>query len=304
MTLFLADDGRLRSGWRFLISLGVFFPANWVAAVLSDALSKGNYRLFDGLFRPALALLLLVSYSLMLVILDRVKGNPLRALGLGGSNAVRDSFLGIAVGFAMALIARSEEHTSELQSPAISPVFTRHTLDLAIIVIWTLVTGALAEELCFRGYPFQRLLEGLGPAGAILVSSVLFGGVHLGNPHVSLMGAINTIFIGVVLSFAYLRTRGLWLPWGIHFSWNATLGLVFGLPVSGLTDFAVLGKGRVAGPNWLTGGSYGLEGGILATIAILISLLFVVYWIRQRPIPEIEIRPLFENSDAMPPVAP
>ncbi|HXZ80494.1 MAG TPA: type II CAAX endopeptidase family protein [Terriglobales bacterium] len=307
MTLFLGDDGRLRSGWRFLISLAVFFAANWLAAWLilfSAAFSANNERLFDAFFRPTLALLLLLSYSAMLVVLDRVKGHPVRALGLGASNALHDSFLGIAVGFVMSLMAVLLQAIIQRGHLGYSPVLNRQTLKLATAVVWILVTGALAEELTFRGYPFQRLVEGLGPAGAILVSSLLFGSVHLGNPHVSFLGAANTALIGVVLSLAYLRTQGLWLPWGIHFSWNAALGLVFGLPVSGLTDFAVIGVGRVAGPQWLTGGSYGPEGGVLATIAIFIGLLFVLYCIRQRPLPVIEIRPLLENTDAMPPVAP
>ena len=88
-----------------------------------------------------------------------------------------------------------------------------------------LVAGSLAEELMFRGYPFQRLVEAIGAGGAIVVFSVLFGVVHLMNPGANPWGLLNTVVIGVVLSVAYLRTRALWLPWGIHFAWNATLGL-------------------------------------------------------------------------------
>ncbi|HMK31114.1 MAG TPA: CPBP family intramembrane glutamic endopeptidase [Terriglobales bacterium] len=293
MILFLGDDGRLRSGWRFLISVGAFVAANWIAALFADSLARGSERLFDVLFRPAAALLSLLAYCLMLLVLDRVKGNPLRALGLGSHAALPDSFLGITVGFGMALLAVLLQAAVQRGQWGYSPDLNRHTFKLALIVLWTLVSGALAEELSFRGYPFQRLVEGLGPVGAIVVSSILFGSVHLRNPHVSLLGALNTVLIGVVLSVAYLRSRGLWLPWGIHFSWNMTLGLIFGLPVSGLTDFAVFGEGRVAGPNWLTGGNYGLEGGILATVAIGLGFLFLRRQVPQRPAPAIEIRPLF-----------
>ena len=93
------------------------------------------------------------------------------------------------------------------------------------MVLAFLISGALAEELMFRGYPFQRLVEAIGAAGAIVVFSVLFGVVHLSNPGASVWGLVNTVAIGVLLSIVYLRTRSLWLPWGLHFAWNTTLGL-------------------------------------------------------------------------------
>ena len=86
----------------------------------------------------------------------------------------------------------------------------------------------------------SALVEAIGAGGAILVFSVLFGLVHLLNPGANHWGLLNTVLIGVVLSVAYLRTRALWLPWGIHFAWNATLGLLFGLPVSGIRLFNVV----------------------------------------------------------------
>ena len=111
----------------------------------------------------------------------------------------------------------------------------------------------------FRGYPFQHLEQGIGAIGAIAVFSVLFGAVHLANPGASLWGLVNTILIGVLLAISYLRTRALWLPWGIHFGWNFALGVLFGLPVSGLRLFNVVVRTTVSGPNWVTGGSYGVE---------------------------------------------
>ena len=100
----------------------------------------------------------------------------------------------------------------------------------AAALMGVVIFGALAEELMFRGYPFQRLVEGIGPTGVIFVFSVLFGVVHLSNPGETVWGLINTVAIGVLLSVAYLRTHALWLPWGIHFAWNGTLGLILDCP--------------------------------------------------------------------------
>ena len=103
----------------------------------------------------------------------------------------------------------------------------------------------------------------------------MFGVVHLANPGASLWGLINTILIGVLLSIAYLRTRALWLPWGIHFGWNFALGLLFGLPVSGLRIFNVMVRTTVSGPPWVTGGNYGVEASATTVVVILIGVVMV-----------------------------
>ena len=153
--------------------------------------------------------------------------------------------------------------------------FSLYNVARAAIVVVVLISGALAEELMFRGYPFQRLVEGIGPAGAIVVFSVLFGVVHLSNPGASVWGLINTVAIGVLLSVTYLRTRALWLPWGIHFAWNTVLGLCLGLPVSGLRLFNVVVHASATGPKWLTGGSYGIEASAPGALAVVMGLVIV-----------------------------
>ena len=73
----------------------------------------------------------------------------------------------------------------------------------------------------------------------------------------------------MLLAVAYLRTRTLWLPFGIHFGWNFALGFVFGLPVSGMSTFSVIVHGSIRGPAWLTGGAYGLENSGAAAILLV-----------------------------------
>jgi hypothetical protein len=99
--------------------------------------------------------------------------------------------------------------------------------------------------------------------------------LHLLNPAAGRWGIANTILIGILLSVAYLRTRALWLPWGIHFGWNTTLGFLFGLPVSGFRFFNVVRHTDATGPTWLTGGSYGVEASATGTVVIALGLLLV-----------------------------
>lgn len=142
-----------------------------------------------------------------------------------------------------------------------------------------LLAGALLEEVMFRGYPFQRLLQAVGPVWAVVVLSAMFAAVHLGNPNaggILSWAFLNTLAIGVLLAVAYLRTRTLWLPLGIHFSWNFTLGFLFGLPVSGMSDFAVVVHGTASGQSWLTGGAYGLENSLTVAILVLVSVPILI----------------------------
>ena len=91
------------------------------------------------------------------------------------------------------------------------------------------------------------------------------------------MSTLNTALIGVPFAVAYLRTRSLWMPIGMHFIWNFLLGFLLGLPVSGLLVPASVLTARVGGPVWMTGGEYGPEGGVLVTGAILLVTVYVSF---------------------------
>jgi CAAX amino terminal protease family. len=130
---------------------------------------------------------------------------------------------------------------------------------------------ALGEELLFRGYVYQALIEGIGEVLATILMAVVFGGLHYMNPNATFFSTINTIIAGLWLSVAYLKTRALYLPFGMHFAWNFLQGYVFSLPVSGLLSSRTLFLPTDFGPNWLTGGVYGPEGGVGATLVLLLA---------------------------------
>ena len=144
---------------------------------------------------------------------------------------------------------------------------------LSAFVFFTcaLLFGAFGEEMLFRGYAFQTLIAGSGPFSALLPTSLLFAFAHAGNQGISWLGLINTFGFGLVLGYAYIRSRDLWLPIGIHFGWNWAL-VVFGLNVSGfkmgVTGFVV--RWRVS--DLWSGGSYGPEASVL-TCGIIVALI-------------------------------
>ena len=136
---------------------------------------------------------------------------------------------------------------------------------------WTvyLLMSAAGEELLFRGYLFQRLVEISGPIVATLLLSGLFSAAHLSNPGVTSLGALNIFLGGIFFSLCYLRTGSLWFPIAAHFVWNFVLAKVVGLAVSGMTMGGSLLVTADRLPVWLGGGEFGPEGGIIATVALV-----------------------------------
>jgi uncharacterized protein len=141
-----------------------------------------------------------------------------------------------------------------------------------VFYLVALIFGAAGEELIFRGYAFQLLIEKIGPFATVLPVSVLFGFAHLFNPNASHLGVLNTVLWGVLFGFAFLRSHDLWLPIGLHYGWNAVLPL-FGVNLSGLTiDITRYVYQWDLSPTW-SGGAYGPEGGLLTTIVSVILFL-------------------------------
>jgi membrane protease YdiL (CAAX protease family) len=144
------------------------------------------------------------------------------------------------------------------------------------------------EELLFRGYLNLNLFEALHsyrirntwiPAlVSIALISVLFGLAHANNPNASPFGILNVTLAGFMLGIPFLATRRLSLSIGIHFAWNFVQGGIVGVPVSGIPSrFSIL-TSKSTGSDFITGGAFGFEGGLLGTIGILAILAGTIAW--------------------------
>jgi membrane protease YdiL (CAAX protease family) len=142
----------------------------------------------------------------------------------------------------------------------------------AAVLFVLLAFGAAGEELFFRGYGFQVLLASAGEWAAVVPVGVVFGLVHMGNPNASALGIVNTVAFGMLFGYAFVRSRDLWLPIGLHFGWNVTLA-VFGAGVSGLR-MTMTGREMAwtAGRLW-SGGEYGPEASVLTSAAVIVLFL-------------------------------
>ncbi|MBI4910855.1 MAG: CPBP family intramembrane metalloprotease [Acidobacteria bacterium] len=140
-----------------------------------------------------------------------------------------------------------------------------------IFIAIVLLFGAFGEELLFRGYGFQVLLGTVGEYATVLPMSVLFGLSHSNNQNANNVGVANTMLWGLLFGMAFLRSRDLWLPIGLHYGWNVTLPF-FGVNLSGFTMNVTGYAMHVRMPEIWSGGDYGPEAGLLTTMAV--GLLF------------------------------
>jgi membrane protease YdiL (CAAX protease family) len=271
--IFIAD-GKLRPIWRFLLSIPMVILAMLVAGmvagfVLARATPQGRVvgaQLF------ALAALL-AAFKLLTSLLDR---RPLGSVGLAFCGRWHlELGMGLGFGALMIFAVAALERLLGIAHFTLNSASPGQFAGWGVGLLAFLFVAATDEELIFRGYPFQRLADALGPAAAVALFSGAFGLVHLRNPDHTWLSTLNTMLVGVPLAVAYLRTRALWLPVGIHLAWNYFQGFGLGLPVSGLgVPFSVL-RAEVTGNQLLTGGAYGPEGGLLATGVIAAATVYL-----------------------------
>ncbi|HVP50537.1 MAG TPA: type II CAAX endopeptidase family protein [Terriglobales bacterium] len=246
----------------------------------------GFTPLARALYSSLLLVMLLWGFATLLFWLDHVRSPLLEAMGLPfGSVALQDAALG--VGFGVAAVSMAVGVVAVVGGVRLQ--YAGAHLTPLLLSLWAFVAAAMVEEVAFRGYPLHRLMEAAGTPVAVAITSCLFGLAHLRNPHASWWGALNTAEIGVLLALAYVRTRSLWLSWGIHFGWNVALGVGYGLVVSGYSDFSDAVAGSLRGPRWLTGGEYGIEASLTVTVVNLLAIMVLLALVKQRPAPKLTV---------------
>ena len=147
--------------------------------------------------------------------------------------------------------------------------------------ILVLAPAALSEEVIFRGVPLVLLAAAIGRGSAlVVVAGVVFALFHTLNPGVTPLGLGNIALAGIFLGVAFYAPGGLWTAFGAHLGWNTTLAAL-DAPVSGLPFNIPFIDYRAGDPAWLSGGRFGPEGGLLATIAITAALLVTIRLVRR-----------------------
>jgi uncharacterized protein len=212
-----------------------------------------------------------VANAIVLRIFERMQ---LPALGLSWiPGSARNLGLGLAGGVGAAAVVLGVPVLAGMASVVPDPDRPANW-GTGVLVMISLIFGAVGEEMLFRGYPFQVLMANAGRFATILPMAILFAAMHSFNQNASALGLVNTAGFGVVLGYAFARAGDLWMPIGIHLGWNWMLPL-FGVNLSGFT-MGVTGVTMrwKAGDLW-SGGSYGPEASILTCLVVVGLMVYV-----------------------------
>ncbi len=277
--LLLDADHHLRSGWRVLL----FFLSVIVLYYLSAVLAKLSRVVPEQSFLFLFYIVVLASTFLLLRFIDRRR---LSSVGFPYHGKIwKEMLLGFLIGALMVGIVGG----IELGVGAIK-LNLRSNFSVPLLIqnfgLSFLFFGyfAMGEELIFRGYPYQALIEGMGSLSATVLMSVIFGLLHLmNNPNATGFSTFNTVLAGAWLGIAYLKTRTLYFPFGLHFSWNFVQSFILSLPVSGLLTNRTIFVPTDYGPDWLTGGRYGPEAGVGTTAIMVVAILYFLLEKRIKP---------------------
>jgi membrane protease YdiL (CAAX protease family) len=269
----------LRAGWRLLLF-----------AVLFALLQLGASPLLRMLFRhiapPGTGLTgwvvlagdgtaVLLAF-LAALVMAKIEKRTFGAYGLPWRKAFRSQFWeGALWGFvalSALLGALAAAHTFSLSPGGLS---IRATVEQGLLWGAGFTAVGFFEEFLFRGYPLATLTDGIGFWPAAVLLSLGFGAIHLGNTGESYVGALMAAGIGFIFCFTVRRTGNLWFAIGLHASWDWAETFFYGVPNSGQVASTHLFSSSSHGPVWLTGGSVGPEGSVLA-FAVLVVLWVAV----------------------------
>jgi uncharacterized protein len=264
--------GRGRAIFRFLGAVGWLMVTYYLANRAAHGFSHGaTFPLIRNLFQ---IFMLIVGFGYMELSWDRNR-EPIRALGLGTRpGGVREFGLGAALGWGMV--------TAVLLIVALMGHFyvqlwtAPRAWGLLVVQILTLAAGALAGEIAFRGYPFQKLVEAVGPFAATILAAIIFGALRGTTPGATPTAVWISAVTAILLSAAYLRTHALWLGWGLHFAWTVSIGILFGQPLASNRQVSSVIQTYADGPTWLTGAEFGPEGSLITLIVLWVGLYFLI----------------------------
>ena len=270
----LAPDGRLRAPWRILIFLAATYCCGLIASAFVAPLIAWLYGVAG--VRVASEGWVIVAALLggHLISLRYVDRRPWSDVWLD-RHAARPALL--ARGFLLGAIAIAIPILLLMSVGwlRLRPNDDASLLTAALRVSMLLLPAALYEELATRGYIFAALRDAIGWRTALLAMSLVFGLLHLKNPGASAESVSLVIVAGIFLGAVVVATRSLYAAWMAHFAWNWTMAVVFHAAVSGLPlespDYRLVD----AGPDWITGGVWGPEGGAAGGLGMLGALAYL-----------------------------
>lgn len=272
--VFMDEQRRLRNGWWIVVFIAFVAITRAVHSPVVAALKQWGVA---NAWREPLPVLflLLATWACM-----RLRRQPLSQVGLRiDARFVREFAWGSAAGMAMLLAVTALMMAAGVVTLQLDPA---RSLGSVMWGMYAFAWAALLEELLFRGFVFQRLVDGIGARGALAGMAALFALGHWSNPGMDgvarFVGTVDIALAAVMLGLAYLRTRSLALPLGLHLGWNWMQGSVLGFNVSGFDHAGWWSPVIDAGSPWISGGGVGAEGSVFSVGVSLVVIALLWRW--------------------------
>lgn len=260
-----APSSRLRAYFEFLLAVLFLFAAHSMASKVALAWASEAFQPITGQF--LLVVFLLTGFAVLGWRFD-YQPHPVTEQGLSRRPGwPREAALGMVTGWGMAVACMIP--LALFGGVAMSVTAHLSNWGWLLLEAGYFALLALGEEIAFRGYAFQRLAASVGDVGAAIAFAAFYAILQSLQPGAGRTTLAVGFVFGLLLSTAYLRTRALWVSWGVNFGWKASRALLFGLTVNGVNSHSPVVQGDPLGSYWLSGGAFGLDSSWLAFVVLL-----------------------------------
>jgi len=232
------------------------------------------------------------SFGLIAIYRKYIDKESFFDMGFSIKNRLFDLLLGIAIGIILISIG----------FVFLIAIGNLEVIELNLNIKWFIGTMVLMilvsvhEEVIVRGYLLNSLMSVTNKYFALLLSSILFGAMHILNPNISIISFVNIVLAGFLLGISYLHSKNLWFPMGLHFSWNFFQGPVLGFEVSG-QEMKSLITHKITGNELITGGEFGFEGSLIATILMILTIIGLNWFFEKKEALSKKVTIDFNNNE-------
>ena len=271
--LFINKYGEIRSGWVLILLFVVLFIALLLVSMTTSLITGDGARLFNlpfvdyPLLTAALLLLFRIVYKRPLNQMGFYADGWFKQLAFGGLFGIVLTTLIVVIMRLGGLMRFTDVNFGYLASST-----------LWVGLLFYIGVGFFEETLS-RGFVMTALKTTRNKWVMVLLSSLIFGLLHLAVPSLTLLSLINIIIFGILFAYLLIKTGRLWAPIGIHITWNFVHGNIIGSFANQIAPVSIL-QTEVIGAKWLTGGDFGLGGGVIFTLVVLLGLVYVHFCVK------------------------
>lgn len=297
----LAQEGKVHKLWQILLTFTIVFTiAGTLKSVpsllvlltdnnmlsgysLSDIVSISTYfqekqsYLYSILFGTVFLTIVSVIYC------HFIEKRSLRSMGLCKQHIVRSYLLGLFIGFVMfSMVIIINVITSSMTFEIEKDKFSSLTWIYIVLFLFGFIIQGASEEIIIRGYLMTSIGANYSIRTSVIISSVFFSFIHIGNSELALISIINFTLMGVFLALYIICFDNIWGACAIHGMWNFIQGSLYGVNVSGVNiPNSIFNAYSAEEKVYINGGDFGAEGGLAVTIVMLLFLMLLLLYMRK-----------------------